>query len=229
MVAVSCLGQVLGGCGALTEDTPDHADFALPTFRFTVSSESQQWRHPPPVEIPNGVCAGPLAIATDCCSPPLALQAIDCQQYPLACNPADNTCALIFDMVDSVDVDLASQVPAIAAVQGRIFSSVSLLGLTTKVTDLAELPILSAALYVAPADSGSPASPGANLLAPVSLAAAPNVIVPDEAAQRAFATFAANYQTPFSLLLSAHLVIAGDAVPTGSVNFDVSGQARGFY
>jgi len=229
MVAVFCLGQVLGGCGTLAEDTPDHMDFALPTFPFIVSSASQQWRQFPPVEIQSRVCAGPQAIATDCCSPPLAPQVIDCQQYPLACNPEDNTCALIFDMVDSLDVDLAAEVPAIAAARGRLFSRVAILGLNIRVADLGELPIRSAALYVAPEDSGRPSSPGASLLAPVSLSAGSNVTVPDEAAQETFSGFATNYQSRFSLLLSAHLVIAGNTVPTGAVSFDVSGQARGYY
>ena len=229
MVVLSCLGQSLAGCGTWEENTSDHLDFALPTFTFTVSSESQQWRKAPPVEIPNKVCAGPEAIATDCCSPPLAAQPIDCQQYPVACDPSDNYCALIFDMEDSVDVDLAVEVPDIAAVQGRIFASVALLSLATKVNDIGELPIRSANLYVAPEDTGSTSSPGAALLLPIDLVPGPNVAVPDAAAQHAFSTFASDYQARFSLLLSAHLVVAGNAAPTGSVTFDVTVKARAYY
>jgi hypothetical protein len=229
MLVVSCLGQVLAGCGAWEENTPDHLDFALPTFNFTVSSSSQQWRMAPPGGIPNKVCAGPLALATDCCSSPLASPPIDCQQYPVACNPDDNYCALIFDMEDSRDVDLIAEVPDIAAAQGRVFSCVSLLSLTTTVTDIGELPIRSASLYIGPEDSGSSSSPGTALLSPISLMAGPNVVVPEADAQQAFSNFARNYQAPFSLLLSAYLVITGSASPTGAGNFTVTGKARAYY
>lgn len=161
MLVVFCLGHVLSGCGG--EDTPDHLDFTLPTFKFTVSSASQQWRTAPPGGIPNKVCAGPEAVSTDCCSSAFADPPIDCQQYPVACNPDDNYCALVFDVEDSVDADLATDVSEIAAVQGRVFASVSLLSLTTTVSGLGQLPIRSANLYVAPGDSESASSPGAAL------------------------------------------------------------------
>ena len=227
MLVVFCLGHVLSGCGG--EDTPDHLDFTLPTFKFTVSSASQQWRTAPPGGIPNKVCAGPEAVSTDCCSSAFADPPIDCQQYPVACNPDDNYCALVFDVEDSVDADLATDVSEIAAVQGRVFASVSLLSLTTTVSGLGQLPIRSANLYVAPGDSESASSPGAALLSPISLTSGPNIVVPDSAAQQAFSNFARNYQARFSLVLSAHFVIPGSTDPTGSVAFTVNGKARAYY
>jgi hypothetical protein len=227
MLVVFCLGQVLSGCGG--EDTPDHLDFALPTFKFTVSSASQQWRTPPPGGIPNKVCAGPEAMSTDCCSSAFAYPPIDCQQYPVACNPDDNYCALVFDVEDSVDAVLATDVSQIAAVQGRVFSSVSLLSLTTMVSGMGQLPIRSANLYVAPGDSESASSPGAALLSPIRLTSDPNVIVPDSAAQQAFSNFAKNYQARFSLVLSAHFIIPGSFAPTGTVTFTANGKARAYY
>jgi hypothetical protein len=227
MSVVFCLGQVLSGCGG--ENTPNRLDFALPTFKFTVSSASQQWRTAPPGGIPNKVCAGPEAVTTDCCSSALVYPPIDCQQYPVACNPDDNYCALVFDVEDSVDVDLATDVSEIAAVQGHVFASVSLLSLTTTITGIGQLPIRSANLYVAPGDSESASSPSAALLSPISLTTGPNVVTPDSAAQQAFSNFAKDYQARFSLVLSAHFVIPGSTAPTGSVAFTVTGKARAYY
>lgn len=225
ILVVSCLGQIVAGCDG--ENTPDHLDFSLPTFKFTVSSASQQWRTAPPSGIPNKICAGPEAIATDCCSLPLASPPIDCQQYPVACNLDDNYCALVFDVEDSVDVDLATDVTEIAAVQGRVFASVSLLSLSTRVTG--ELPIRSANLYIGPQGCGSASNPAAVLLSPLSLTTGTDVFEPDAAAQQAFSGLAKSYQARFSLVLSAHLVITGATSPTGTVNFEVTGKARADY
>jgi hypothetical protein len=147
----------------------------------------------------------------------------------VACNPDDNYCALVFDVEDSVDVDLATDVSEIAAVQGHVFASVSLLSLTTTITGIGQLPIRSANLYVAPGDSESASSPSAALLSPISLTTGPNVVTPDSAAQQAFSNFAKDYQARFSLVLSAHFVIPGSTAPTGSVAFTVTGKARAYY
>ena len=232
MASVFCLGQCLTGCGSLGENTPDRLDFdlPLPTPTFAVSSNSALWRQAPPVGIPDLVCAGPEALTTDCCSPPAPAKSIDCQIYPMRCDPSDNYCAMVYDLEQSIDVDLTT-VPEIAAVQGRIFSSVSVVSLTTVVTDLNELPVLqSASLYVAPEDAGSSSAPGASFLAPVELAPGENVVVPDALAQAAFSSFATNYETRFSILLSAHLVIKNNnSVSTGSVGFSVTGHAEARY
>jgi hypothetical protein len=226
MASVFCLGQCVAGCGRLGEETPDHLDFALPkSLSFTVRSNQQPL---PPTGIPNVVCAGPEALIADCCSPPAPAPSVDCQIYPLGCDPVDNFCAMIFDVEQSVDVRLMD-VQEIAAVQGRIFSSVSLISLTTEISDAYELPIRSASLFVAPVDASGTASPGALFLASVSLKPGENPIVLDAAGQQAFSSFATDYETPFSIVLSAQLVIKGDTFPSGSVGVTVTGQAEALY
>jgi hypothetical protein len=231
MASVLCLSQCLIGCGSLGENTPDRLDFDLPllTPTFGVSSNNQRWPRMPPGGIPDLVCAGPEALTTNCCSPPAPIQAIDCQIYPLSCDSSDNTCAMVFDLEQSVDVDLA-KVREVAAVAGRVFSSVSLVSLTTVVTDAKELSILRAAsLCVAPEDATSSSAPGAASLAPVDLAPGTKVVVPDALAQAAFSGFATNYETPFSILLSAHLVIKSNSTTTGAVGFTVAARAEARY
>ena len=228
MVFVACIGQSLAGCGPLQENTPDRLNFALPSLLFEVSSQSPQWRPAPSTGVPNMVCAGPQAIGTDCCAPPSPLPAIDCQQYPVACDPADNFCAMTFDVEEKLPVDLM-HVTEVADVEGRVFADVSILGLDITVTGLANLPIRHAELYVGPEDLGGSSSPAASLLAPVSLASGTNLAVPGADAQQALSSFARDYRTPFSILLAAHLVVPASTSPAGTVTVRVNARAQALY
>jgi hypothetical protein len=229
MVSLACLGQILAGCGIGQEDTPERLDFALPSCKFVVSSTSPQWRQSPPGGTPEMVCAGPQALATNCCLPPAPSPAIDCEQYPVACDPASNLCALTFDVEDIVAVDLVADVEEVAEVEGRVFSQVTLSSLTATMTGGSQLSIRTADLFLAPAGVGGSSSPGVELLAHLPLAAGANVIEPSAAARQAFAGFARNYHTPFSLLLSAHVVVPRGTVPSGSATITVTGQVEAYY
>ena len=227
LVFVACLGQVCVGCA---ENTPDHLDFALRTARFEVSSGNAQWRQVPAgTLVPNVVCAGPQALITDCCSPPPPAVPIDCQQVPLACDPADNFCALTFDMEQELDVNLIADVAAVAAVDGRVFSNVSLLWLGVTVTGLDQLPLRNANLYIGSAGMGSSSNPAAKLLAPVDLVPGQSMLALDAAAQQAFSSFARDYRMPFALLLSVHVVVRNGTTPTGKVTIAVDGRAEALY
>lgn len=223
---VVCLGQLLAGCG---QNTPDRLDFALPTLNFEFSSESTQWRQAPPAAVPNMVCSGPQALATDCCSPPATLPAADCQQYPIACDPLSNFCALTFDMEVTKKVDLVAGVDEVGAVDGRVFTRVSLLTLSTSVGDTDDLPIRGANLYIGPGDAGSSSSPAATLLAPVSLTLGTTLVAPSAEAQQAFSGLARDYRTPFSLWLAGHFVIPNGSAPAGTVTFSVKARAEAVY
>jgi hypothetical protein len=219
---VVCLGQLLAGCG---QNTSDRLDFALPSLNFEFSSESTQWRQAPPTAVPNMVCAGPQALATDCCSPPTA----DCQQYPVACDPLSNFCALTFDMEVTTKVDLVKDGTEVGDADGRVFTRVSLLTLSTSVGDTDDLPIRGANLYIGPGDAGSSSSPAATLLAPVSLTLGTTLVAPSAEAQQAFSGLARDYRTPFSLWLAGHFVIPNGSSPAGTVTFSVKARAEAVY
>ena len=226
MVFVVCLGQIVAGCG---QNTPDRLIFALPTLNFEFSSESTQWRQAPPTAVPNMVCAGPQALATDCCSPPATLPTVDCQQYPVACDPLSNFCALTFDMEVVTKVDLVADVAEVAAVDGRVFTRVSLVSLSTSVSDLDDLPIRGANLYIGPGNAGGASSQAATLLAPVSLTLGTTLVTLSAEAQQAFSDFAQDYRTPFSLWLDAHFVIPNGSTPVGTDTFRVNARAEAVY
>lgn len=228
ILCVTCLGQLVVGCG-VWQDTPDSVSFALPSeLKFQVSSSSQ-WQSALPSGVTGRVCAGPNAIVSDCCTPPSSAPSFSCQTTPVACDPATNLCALTFDVVTSQDVSLVQDSSAIAGAQGRIFSRVWLGSLTFTIEDLASLPIRSAGLYIGPSDTAVPGSSGTVLLASIPLSASRTTLVPDGAGQEAFSAYARNYQTPFSLMVSAHLVASDDVAPNGTVNIKVSGQGTAYY
>jgi hypothetical protein len=233
MLLAAGIGQLCGGCG---QNTPEDLDFTLRPLSFEVSNASAQWRQAPANLVPNLVCAGPQALVSDCCSPPAPAAAVDCQQYPVACDPASNFCALTFDVEQAQEVNLVAGVPAIAAVDGRVFTRVFLTwlgsvatGLDTSATDLDELPIRSANLYIGPAGMGSSSNPAARLLAPVSLVPGESPLPLGAGAQEAFSSFARDYRAPFSLLLSTHLVIPSGVSPAVKVTFRIDARAEAWY
>jgi hypothetical protein len=221
------LGQVVAACG---QNTPDRLSFALPTSSFVLSSDSPAWRQvPDTVSIPNMVCGGPQALATDCCAPPNPIPSIDCEQYPVACDPTTNFCALTFDMEVGTEVDLVARVAEVGAVEGRIFASVSLLSLSTSASNVPALPIRSANLYIAPGDVSGSSNPAAVLLSRVELTAGSTPATPTPEGRQAFAALARDYRAPFSLWLSAHLVVPNGSTPSGTVTFTVDAHAEARY
>jgi hypothetical protein len=226
MFAVLCLGHLVAGCSWWDEDTSDHVDFALPSITFTVSPSDPQWRKwpSPNTPVPGFVCSGPEALSTDCCAPPY-----DCQRYPFACDPTTHFCALTFAMESAQTVDLVEKSSAVAAVRGHVFSRVELLSLSTLVDLSPELPIRSASLYVGPGGLAASTDPAATFFASVILFPEAQPVVPDLAGQQAFSNLARDYEAPFSVLLSAHVVIPNDDSPKGTFSATLSGQARAYY
>jgi len=234
MILVACFGQLCAGCG---QNTPDHLDFALRTLSFELSSDSPEWRQAPATLVPNMICAGPLALITDCCLPPPPASPIDCQQYPIACDPDDNFCASTFDMEQGIDLNLVADVPEVAAVDGNVFSRVALLSFESKAAGLDGMvagldkvsAVRSASLYIGPSGMRHSSNPAARLLAPVKLVPGTSALVLSADAQQAFSSFARDYRTPFSLLLSAHFVVRNGTMPAGTLTFSVDGRAQAWY
>jgi hypothetical protein len=226
MSVVLSLGQLVVGCSSWDEDTPDHLDFALPSVAWTISADHPQWRMSPGSDVatPAFVCSGPQALSTDCCAPPF-----DCQEYPYACDPTSNFCALTFDLEVAQTVDLVEHVPAVAAVRGRVFAKVELLGLSTLVAKPDGFPVRRAALFIGPEDLATSSAPSAALLAPVALVSNRQAAAPDASARQAFSRFASDYENPFSLLLSLHVVVPNRTTPAGDFILTVEGQARAYY
>jgi hypothetical protein len=221
-----CLGPLLAACG---EDTPDRFTFALPALRIDISSGDSDWRQAPAGVTPNMVCAGPHALGTDCCSPPAPLGQVNCQQYPFACDPANNLCALTFDVTAGVHLDLVAGVPELSGVDGRALSRLVLQTLTTTTKGLGILPIRSAQLYVGPAAATGVGAEGVRLLGPVTLADGSQPVSLDSGARDAFSSFGRDYRTPFALWLDAHVVVQNGVSPAGTVGFEIAGRAEAVY
>jgi len=179
------------------------------------------------------VCAGPQALSTDCCAPPDPLPPVDCEKHPLICDPWDNLCKLAFDVESWVDVNLSTEVAAIAEIDGWMFSRVSLLGAATSVEGLSPLledSIRGVELYIGPKGLPSASSPDARLLAVVHLSKEPTPLVFSQEAQDVFSSFARAYRTPFTILLSAHIVLPSDPdAPLGSATVTLASKARAYF
>jgi hypothetical protein len=223
VIMLLLLGPMAAACSSLDEDTPDHVDLALPPTPWTLSTYDSQWRASPAAgTIPRFVCAGPQALATDCCAPPW-----DCQRYPLACDPTLNLCALTFDVQMAETVDMGAQVDAVPEVQGRVFSRVDLLELEASVEITDDLPVRSLELFIGPA--GMADSSAATSLAPVGMERGLQRLSPGIEAQDALSALARSYATPFALLLKAHAVVPGDFDSEGELRVTLDGRLRAYY
>lgn len=221
-LVVFCVGQLVTGCG---QDTPDRVTFELPSdLGFRISTDDSEWRSGP-VTVPNMVCAGPHALSTNCCSPPAPMAAVDCQQYPLACDPDSNFCALTFDVTSAARVDLLPAVE-LAAADGRVWSRVSLRSLSISAQGLALLPIRSALLFVGPLAADGVGGPSVLPLAPVPLVEGESEVLVDRSGEEAFAYFARDYRTPFALWLSAHFAVSSGGISPAAVDFTVAGRVE---
>jgi hypothetical protein len=230
MMFAVCLGQAFSGCA---QNTPDHLDFALRPLTFVVSSDNPQWRPAPPGGVPDMVCAGPQALSTDCCAPPDPLPPVDCEKHPLICDPWDNLCKLAFDVESRVDVNLSTEVVAVANIDGWMFSKVSLTEATTSVEGLSLLledSIRGVELYIGPKGLTGATSPDARMLGEVYLSKEPTPLLLSQEAQDAFSSFARAYRTPFTILLSAHLVLPGDSsTTTATATVTLASKARAYF
>jgi hypothetical protein len=220
------LGPVWVGCSSWDEDTPDHLDFALPTMAWTLSVGDPQWRKSPgpDVEMPRFLCAGGQALSSDCCA-----RGFDCQTYPLACDPDTRSCALTFDVEMATTIDLAV-VASVAAAHGRVFADVDLVDMEAVIAALAGWPFRSARLFLGPANLAASSEPSAILVSSVDLFEGGRAVHPEAAALSAFAGFARDYQTPFNLLLSLHVVVPnGGVAPPNPFRMSLTGNARAYY
>jgi hypothetical protein len=224
-IALLCLCPTAAACSSMDEDTPDHVDLALPHTAWTLSTYDSQWRaSPPAATIPKFVCAGPQALATDCCAPPW-----DCQRYPLACDPTLNLCALTFEVQVGEDVELGEQVAAISEGQGRVFSKVDLVELLASVEVTGDLPVRSLALFIGPLGLADSADPAATSFASVGTEPGPQVLSPGIAARNALSVLARNYVTPFTLLLVAHAIVPEGFNSEGGLRATLDGKLRAYY
>jgi hypothetical protein len=190
-------------------------DFEMPKASFFISSGASEprWRDLPPGGIPNVLCSGPAALTDDCCHPPAAagsLESIDCQQYPLRCDLA-GWCALVFDFDDEYTIELGTRELALKERRGWVLAHANLAVIESTV-DLNNLPIESAALYVAPQGVLSPRSDASRFLSAIPLNPSSSVALGADA-QRVLSGFLADFNTPFNLILTARIAI--EAQDTG--------------
>jgi len=207
-LALACLAIVLaaGGCSAGDDVGGGELSFALPVhdgFMIHSDPNDPRWRPSPPEGVPNVVCRGPAALVSDCCQPPAPTAAIDCQQYPLTCDD-NNLCALAFDYDDALlPIDLGQDVSALKDRRGWVLAHATVDVIDTSV-NLDGLPIRAASLYVAPQGATSAQAAGARFLGDIQPDSQPLALTPD--ARVAFSSFLVDFNTPFTLILSAHVV-----------------------
>jgi hypothetical protein len=209
LLALSWLAMAGMGCTQNDDVGGGDVDFDLPKARFSVSSDASEprWRDVPPGGIPNVLCGGPAALTDDCCHPPApdgSSESIDCQRYPLSCDLA-GWCALAFDFDDQDTINLGTGVLALKERRGWVLANADLAVVDASV-DLADLPIESAALYVAPQGVLSPRSEASQFLTAIPLNPSSSVALGANA-RRVLSTFLADLNTPFSLILTVRVAI----------------------
>jgi hypothetical protein len=216
-----------GGCSFFDEVGGGGLSFNLPINReFRIDSADSRWWPCPPRGVPEVVCSGPAALVTDCCQPPEPMKPVDCQEYPLSCDPEDGYCALAFDYDDAVEIDLGTDVPALKARPRRVLAQATLSTIETKVTPgVGSLPLRAASLYAAPQGTTSARAAGAIFLAEVPLGSDKQIDVGTRA-QLGLSPFLTDFNTPFVLILSTRVVVKSGVAPKGVETISVGGTVE---
>lgn len=221
MVAAVVAG--LGGCGLMDAlDKLKSITFTLPEQKYSVSTDSPNWRSPPAGGIPPVPC-GPGQPLASCCAPP-----IDCTRTPLSCEA--ERCALKFTYEQVSTLNLGRDVDALKQNSGMIFSDLLLKQIDLTVDNQMNVTTPPVDLYVAPANVTS-ASGGAQKFATIPMQTPGfkgKIAVPlDGPAQQTFSSFARNVQTPFNIIMSTNILVkGGDPVPMGKIDFGVGGTVE---
>jgi hypothetical protein len=207
-------------------------DFNLPGAEFEIDTSDVRWQTAPTNGVPDVVCSGQAALVSDCCQ----LPGVDCQEVPLTCS--DQRCALVFDYEDAVDIDVGNNVDVLQDRRKWVLARASLDAFKRIVhVHVADgFPLTEAKLYVAPHGIISAKATEASPLAIIPLVQtqppgapdaqpAPSVdLSPD--AQAAFSSFLMDFNTPFSLILSVHVVVKPRDMPKGEVTVRLTGQVN---
>jgi hypothetical protein len=217
-----------GGCSFFDEAGGGDLSFDLPVAReFKIDSADSRWWPCPSQGVPDAACSGPAALVSDCCQPPAPMTAIDCQEYPLSCDPADGYCALAFDYDDAVEIDLGHDVPALKDRPGRVLAQATLATIHTTVTSgVGTLPLRAASLYAAPQSTASARAAGATFLADVPLGGGDRQVDLGARARIGLSPFLTDFNTPFVLILSTHAVVKSGGAPNGVETIKVDGRVE---
>jgi hypothetical protein len=219
-----------GGCSFFDQVGGGDLSFALPINReFKIASADSRWWPSPSQGVPDVICSGRAALVTDCCQPPEPMNPIDCQEYPLSCDPVDGYCALAFDYDDAVEIDLGTDVPALKDHSNRVLAQAMLAHIETTVTGAGTLPLRTASLYAAPQGTTSAQAAGATFLADVPLGSGSKRVYLAAPAEIGLSPFLTDFNTPFVLILSTHVVVKSGAAPEGVETIQVDGQVDASY
>jgi hypothetical protein len=218
-LARACLFALVasGGCSASDDVGGGNVSFMLPItepFEIHADPNDPQWWPPPREGVLNVPCRGSVALIDDCCQLPSPEDPVNCKEYPVICD-SNNACALAFDYSVAVELNLGRDVPALEPRRTWVLAKATLATIESMV-DLAGLPVQAAELYVAPEGILSARGPGATRLASIPLMRQGQAEVAPEA-QLALSSFLVDFNTPFNLIVLAHVVeqfVPADAVAT---------------
>ena len=221
-----------GGCSFFDQVGGGNLNFDLPINReFRIDSADSRWWPSPSPGVPDVICSGPAALVSDCCQPPEPMNPVDCQEYPLSCDPVDGYCTLAFDYDDAVEIDLGTDVPALKARPRLVLAQATLPTIGARVTfGVGSLPLRTASLYAAPQGTTSARAAGAIFLAEVPLGSDKSQeIHVGPRAQIGLLPFLSDFNTPFALILSTHVVMKSGPAPDGVETISVAGSVSASY
>jgi len=212
-----------GGCSLFDQTGGGPLNFDLPTSTFEVKSTNPQWWPSPPYGVPYVVCQGPTAVVSDCCQLSASIPALDCQIYPLGCDD-NGVCALAFDYDAIVEIDLGRDVAALQRQHGRVLAQATLAAFDTKAAGAGLAFLRTASLFVAPQGAVSSRTAGARLLASIPLEPTEAHVDLTADARVDFSSVLADFNTPFALILSTHVVVESILPPTAVAAISVTGK-----
>jgi hypothetical protein len=108
--------------------------------------------------------------------------------------------------------------------RSSVFAQATLATINTTVLGVDTLLLRSATLYAAPQGAPSARAAGAVFLASIPLGSADSQVDLAPDARLALSTFLTDFNTPFTLILSTHVVVKSAPVPNAVAQVQVAGR-----
>jgi hypothetical protein len=217
-------GGLLSGCDLIDFAQNPSVRFKLPPRTYELSTNDPSWKSPP------AFFNAAISCTTDasCCPPPGSPAGFDppeCKQLSFVC--AAGQCGIQFPLEVTSTIDLAKEAPALAGMNSKVVSEITLESLEYKITNQVGTEFPPVKLYIAPAATKTATGTGAQFISETPKAPA-GVVTTDTRttapeARTAFSTYAKDLK-PFNFIASTSVsILSGAMPPNGKVTLEVTG------
>lgn len=223
---VAAAALALAGCGLLVDSNITDFNLDLPKKTFTI--DAANWGLQGADALTSQTCT----VAPDPCAAAAAATCTD-GTCIAQCNPSSLTCDLTLFVGLHTPINLLSEKPELASIDGQPLVDVTIDAITYEVTEnTMNVGTPEMKVYAAPITVTRPGDPLSREIGTVPAIAAgmtmgETAVVLSPTGKATLAEFMGAYETPFNIIVGSNLLVQqGDPVPTGRLVVTVAVKAH---